>query len=590
MLTESDVGRRSCARAKVGLGKSGRSLKIRSLSQGEGERMGMAGKSLIEGLMRTRLITLFLAGTWLTATAPDALQQGTCEIAGVVRDSSGAPVAEASVRLQGKGTAQIQERKTDSAGDFVFVELPAGLYVVSATKADERSSEVSVRGTSGGVQRVELTLAHGSKTAGGEDKSGKTAEMEFSDVPNFTVAAVTDWTAAGGHGSDTSLRTSESLTREALRLNADPKRAGPAEANSSGRERELREARDRSPRDLKANEELGRFYLNAGRYSEAVDSLKTAYELDPAQKDDEYELALALERGGDAAKAREHVTRLLAEGDRADWHRLAGEVDEKLGDPLDAVREFERAVKEDPSEENYFAWGAELLQHRAIWQAKDVFEAAVKAYPQSSRLLAALGTALFSGALYEEAAQRLCQASDLSPNDAEPYLFMGKVEIASPNPLPCIEGKLKRFVELQPESALANYYYAMAYWKQHGKTADAETLRDVETYLSKAVDADPKCSSAYLQLGVIQASKADFHAAAQYYQKAIAANGLSTEAHYRLGVAYDRLGEKEKAAEEFKAHDELEKRQAAAVDRQRREVKQFLVLVGGDAPDKAAQP
>jgi tetratricopeptide (TPR) repeat protein len=552
--------------------------------------MGMAGKSLIEGLMRTRLITLFLAGMWLTATAPDAWQQGTCEIAGVVRDSSGAPVAEASVRLQGKGTAQIQERKTDSAGDFVFVGLPAGLYVVSASKADERSSEVSVRGTSSGVQRIELTLAHGSKTAGGDDKSGKTAEMEFSDVPNFTVAAVTDWTAAGGHGSDTSLRTSESLTREALQLNADPKRVGPSEANSSGTERELGEARDRSPRDLKANEELGRFYLNAGRYSEAVDPLKTAYELDPAQKDDEYELALALERGGDAAKAREHVTRLLREGDRADWHRLAGEVDEKLGDPLDAVREFERAVKEDPSEENYFAWGAELLQHRAIWQAKDVFEAAVKAYPQSSRLLAALGTALFSGALYEEAAQRLCQASDLSPNDAEPYLFMGKVEIASPNPLPCIEEKLKRFVELQPKSAPANYYYAMAYWKQRGKSADAETLRDVETYLSKAVDADPKCSRAYLQLGVIQASKADFHAAAQYYQKAIAADGLSTEAHYRLGVAYDRLGEKEKAAEEFKAHDELEKQQAAAVDRQRREVKQFLVLVGGDAPDKAAQP
>jgi Flp pilus assembly protein TadD len=213
----------------------------------------------------------------------------------------------------------------------------------------------------------------------------------------------------------------------------------------------------------------------------------------------------------------------------------------------------------------------------------------VKAYPQSSRLLAALGTALFSGALYEEAAQRLCQASDLSPNDAEPYLFMGKVEIASPNPLPCIEGKLKRFVELQPENALANYYYAMAYWKQRGKSPDAETLSNVETLLIKAVETDPQCSSAYLQLGVIQASKSDFHTAAQYYQKAIAADALSTEAHYRLGVAYDRLGEKEKAAAEFKLHDELEKQQAAAVDRQRREVKQFLVQVGGAAKDKAVQ-
>jgi tetratricopeptide (TPR) repeat protein len=525
---------------------------------------------------------------WLTATAAHAWQQGTCEIAGVVRDGAGNPVGEASVRLQARGTAQTQERKTDTTGDFVFPGLAAGLYEVSASKADERSSEVLVKGTSGAVQRVELTLAHRSKTASGDEKNGKTAEMEFSDVPNFTVAAVTDWTAAGGHGSDTSLRTSESLTRETLRLNTDPKRVTPSEV-SSGTERALREARDRSPQGFKANEELGRYYLAAGRYQEAAATLQVAYELDPAKKDNEYQLALALERGGDPAKARGHLVRLLAEGDRPDWHGLAGEVDEKLGDPLDAVREFERAVKEDPSEENYFAWGAELLQHRAIWQAKDVFEAAVKAYPQSSRLLAALGTTLFSGALYEEAAKRLCQASDLSPNDAEPYLFMGKVEIASPNPLICIETKLKRFVELQPENALANYYYAMAYWKQRGKSPDPETLSNVETLLSKAVEADPKCSSAYLQLGVVQASKSDYHEAAQYYLKAIAADAFSTEAHYRLGVAYDRLGEKEKAAEEFKLHDELEKKQAAVVDRQRREVKQFLVQVGGDAQDKAAQ-
>jgi tetratricopeptide (TPR) repeat protein len=264
-------------------------------------------------------------------------------------------------------------------------------------------------------------------------------------------------------------------------------------------------------------------------------------------------------------------------------------VDEKLGDPLSAVHEFEHAVKEDPSEENYFAWGTELLEHRAIWQAKDVFEAGVKAYPKSARLLTALGTALFSGAMYEDAARRLCEASDLSPSNAEPYLFMGKVEIASPDPLPCVEAKLKRFVELQPANALANYYYAMAYWKQNGKSMDAETLRHVQQYLSNAVNADAKCSSAYLQLGVIKASQSDFRKAAEYYEKAIDADSHSTEAHYRLGVAYDRLGEKEKAAEELKIHAELEKQQAAAVDKRRREVKQFLVQVGGDEK-KAAQP
>ena len=84
----------------------------------------------------------------------------------------------------------------------------------------------------------------------------------------------------------------------------------------------------------------------------------------------------------------------------AELYRLAGELDEKLGDPLGAVRELEHAVRLEPSEANYFAWGSELLLHRAIWQAVEVFESGLKAYPKSARIETALGTALFAGALW----------------------------------------------------------------------------------------------------------------------------------------------------------------------------------------------
>ena len=543
--------------------------------------MGTPVGSVSKIKMKARWMICVLAALWMAAMIAHAWQQDTFAIAGVVHDGAGQGAAGASVRLQAQGDGRGQEVKTDEAGKFGFAGLKAGTYVVSARKGDAHSNEVTVRGTGGGVQRVELLFASGANV--------KAEEMEFSDVPNFTVAGVTDWTAAGGHGSDTTLRASESLTRETLQLKAEPK-SGSARADASGTERQLREAVAKSPRDYAANEELGRFYLREERYGEAVVPLQTAFEAGPTQKQAECELALALVRSGDAAKSRGHVDRLLTEGDRAEWHRLAGEVDEKLGDALGAVREFERAVKEDPSEENYFAWGTELLEHRAIWQAKDVFESGVKAYPKSARMLTALGTALFSGAMYEDAAQRLCEASDLSPGEAAPYLFMGRVDLASPDPLPCVETKLKRFVELQPGNALAHYYYAMAYWKQNGKRTDAETLGQVEQSLRKAVEADTKCSLAYLELGVIRASQSDYRGAAALYQKAIDADSLSTEAHYRLGVAYDRLGDKEKATEEFRIHDELKKQQAAAVEKQRREVKQFLVQVGGDDRNKAAQP
>ncbi len=133
-------------------------------------------------------------------------------------------------------------------------------------------------------------------------------------------------------------------------------------------------------------------------------------------------------------------------GNDADRHRMAGELEEKAGDPLAAVQQYQQAVTLDPSEENYFAWGSELLLHRAVWQAAEVFRNGVKAHPKSARLLTGLGTALFAGARYDEAARSLCAASDLDPANAEPYLFMGKIEMAAPTPLPCIAPKLAQFV------------------------------------------------------------------------------------------------------------------------------------------------
>jgi Flp pilus assembly protein TadD len=102
----------------------------------------------------------------------------------------------------------------------------------------------------------------------------------------------------------------------------------------------------------------------------------------------------------------------------------------------------------------------------------------------------------------------------------------------------------------------------------------------VEGLLIKAVTLDSKCSDGYLQLGILAASRHNYEKALQLYTKAIEVNPQLAEAHYRLGVAYERLGKVDKAQEEFQLHDEIEKREATAVERDRREVKQFVVVQG----------
>ncbi len=551
----------------------------------------IAGRKILIGSLLALGAVCGVFNPNVSAQANSSGASAGATVHGRILNAAGDLVAGATVYLQQNGASQA-EAVVDAKGEYLFSGLTAGTYTLIAEKAGVRSRVATLTISSLHDQsQVDLRL-DGPATAGGKSDLGSAATaktMEFADNPNFAVAGVTDWTAAGGHGSDTSLRTSEALTRETLTLKPGSVGSGvaaspPEPAIARATEEKLRTALSSAPGDFEANHRLGEFYLRQGRYPESATLLKSAYEIKPGDFDNEYDLAQACEEVGDLSQARDHVQHLLANHDSADLHRLAGSIDEKLGDPLTAVHEYEQAVRMDPSEQNYFEWGSELLYHRAVWQAQAVFEQGVKAYPKSARMLTALGAALFAGARYDEAAHRLCDASDLNPADPEPYTFMGKIEIAAPSPLACVKQKLARFVELQPGNALANYFYAITLWKENGSLTDQQTLNQIEAMLTKAINIDPKCADAYLQLGNLAASRHESQEAIRFYSKAIEVNPRLSEAHYRLGIAYERVAEKDKAKLEFQKHDEIEKQTAAEIQRQRKDVKQFVIALPADPP------
>ena len=518
-------------------------------------------------------------------------------IQGNVINQAGNLISDASVRLEQEGVLERVETKTNAAGAFAFTALPTGHYLLSVEKSGQKSHATAVLALSKGDRKtIDLILeVPGDIQLNSTGSSRPPPQaLEFSDKPNFTIAGVVDWTAVGGHGSDSALRTSEDLARETLTLKPESSRSnGPTLPSSAkiGNESEskLIAARASAPGSYEANHELGEYYFHAGRPQDSIPLLLAAYQINPTMDDNTYDLALAYKEAGDFSRAREQVRKLQVHKDSADLHHLMGELDEKLGDPLAAVREDQEAVHLDPSERNYFEWGSELLLHRAVWQAVEVFRDGTKAYPKSSRMLTALGTSLFAGALYDEAARRLCDASDLDPSDPKPYAFMGKIDTAAPTRLPCIEQKLARFVRDQPEDPLANYLYAMAVWKRREQPADNQDLEQVEALLTKAVTIDSNCAEAYLQLGILYSSQRSYEMAIDFYMKAIKADPELAEAHYRLGVAYDRTNEPAKAKQEFMRHDEIEKKQAAAIESERREIKQFLVVLQGQSTDTTAQ-
>jgi len=263
-------------------------------------------------------------------------------------------------------------------------------------------------------------------------------------------------------------------------------------------------------------------------------------------------------------------------GSAASRHHALAYAAENRGDALEAAREYQQAAELEPSEPNLFDWGTELLMHRAAEQATAVFARGHRLYPRSVRLLLALAAAWYARGNYERAAHGFFEACDLNPGDPVAYMFLAKVQAGEITQLPGYQERLRRFVELQPGNAWANYYYAVNLWRQRPEPGDAETVPRALELLEKAIRLDPTLALAYLEMGIVYSDRNDIVRAIAAYQKAIEVSPRLEEAHYRLGQAYGRTGQKEKARQELETYQQLSKMQQQEIERRRGEIRQFV--------------
>jgi tetratricopeptide (TPR) repeat protein len=272
-------------------------------------------------------------------------------------------------------------------------------------------------------------------------------------------------------------------------------------------------------------------------------------------------------------------------GGAGETRRRAGDEKEKAGDPLGAVKEYEAAVKLDGSEENYFAWGTELLLHRAGLAAAEVLRKGAELHPKSERMFAALGAAYYANGQYAEAAEQICHASDLNPADVEPYLFLGRMEKAAVGISPCSEEKLSRFANEKPKNAQANYFYGLVLLKRAGKTQSEKDFDLAEKSFRQAIAIAPQYGEVYVELGMMYNARGKKDAALEEFQKAVAASPDSSAAHYQLSLAYRRSGNTVKASEEMKTYNRLRESEEAALEKERREMRQFVTVLKQGSPE-----
>jgi tetratricopeptide (TPR) repeat protein len=267
-------------------------------------------------------------------------------------------------------------------------------------------------------------------------------------------------------------------------------------------------------------------------------------------------------------------------------HRLEGDAREKNGDPVGAASEYLKAVKLEPSEQNYFAWGAELLLHRAGAAAVEVFSRGREAYPRSGRMLEGLAAAHFAVGRFSEAAECMCEAADFDPQETAPYLFLGRMEQAVEELPECSRARLKRFASEQPQNALANEYFALVLWKKGRREQSSIEIQQAEDYFKKAVAIDPARGDVYVQLGMLYKARGENDRALIAFQKAVTATAKSSVAHYQLSLAYRRAGNAAKSRQEMLTCEELRRSEDRELQKERRELQQFVTtLKDGKASD-----
>jgi hypothetical protein len=129
--------------------------------------------------MRKSVVVLFTVLFLMTGVLMGQTYRGA--IAGSVADSSGAAVADASVKVVNKGTGLARTQNTPTAGDFNFPDLAPGLYTITVSKQGFQPFSQDIEAAVGRIASVTVTLGVAAQTQTVEVQAA-TATLETNEA------------------------------------------------------------------------------------------------------------------------------------------------------------------------------------------------------------------------------------------------------------------------------------------------------------------------------------------------------------------------------------------------------------------------
>jgi Flp pilus assembly protein TadD len=339
--------------------------------------------------------------------------------------------------------------------------------------------------------------------------------------------------------------------------------------------------------ELAFRQQLAEVLISHGEFSEGVEELKRAAELDPGRADTVYNLALAQFKAGlpDAAVASAEKCKAL--GDTAELEDLLGDIQEARGDNLAAVRSYQAAVALAPNEEKYrLSLAVEFMRHQNFDAAKLVLKQAEEFQPKSWRIQLALGMIEHFAGSDDEASRILIHAAELAPEPELALRYVGDIQMDRPSgPDPAAVTLMCGYANLHPKAALSQYYCGALLFRRDYTAGDKAKADEILRRLNSAVALLPKNASPHCQLGKAYGWVEKWPQALRESEACARLDPNSAEAHYRLAQLYHRAGNEERSQEERELYEAASQRVADENERRDETMKTFLYTIQKETPD-----
>ena len=482
----------------------------------------------------------------LTASCITIAEAAT--IAGVVRDAHGNPLNGAQVKMICERAPEKNAQTTSGKdGAYRFVELLHGKCQLSVERSGFRGATpvvVSISSASTSVVSdftLSQILQEGAATTSQPNLKLEAAGVRGLIDPGGYSAPANAAAASGLISGIADIRRTEnapgSVASKDLPCRLEP---------------ELMKAVTENSQNADANRQLGEFYLAHGSANQAIPYLKHAIQFDSDDSRTIGDLSEALVESGQFNAAYEMLSLLPESQKDANYHQHLARAEEGLGRFTQAAEEYRIATEKDPSEENRFGVGYELILAGQPNAAAKAFNAGLVRHPSSISLLIGAGSSEFLEGHGSVAVKLFLQAADLNPSDPRPYSFLAEAFGISGVQVEEVRASLKHHLELSPSDGEAYYLYALGLLNGNADGSVIDNNR-VESLLKQAIAREPGLAKAHFQLGTVYAHRNDYENAAREFEATVQLAPDMKEAHYRLASAYKKIGRPEGAEREMQS-------------------------------------